>query len=199
MKIFTTILASIALPVAALAQAPAAPLSADPPTERVAQARALLDLVMPESRMKAMMDGMTKPMFQGMMQQMLQGKTVDEARKADKYFDERINRTTKVLQDFMTSEMTDILPDMKKAMVVAYARQFTGGQLTDLGTFFRTPSGQAYLDGAPKLMGDPALIDVYKRLANDMRERRADLVRQIKAATNDLPPPPKSVPAPSGK
>lgn len=199
MKLFVILASAIALPAVVVAQTSAAP--ADPPPARVAQAKALLEYVMPESRMKQMMDAMGRPMFQGMMQQLLQGKSVDEARKTDKYFDERLKRTTKVLQEFMGSEMTDILPEMKRAMANAYARQFSENELSDLSGFFHTPSGQAYLDRSPKLMSDPAMISVFRKLATDMRERSADLGRQINAATADLPPPSKadSAPPPAAK
>jgi hypothetical protein len=88
-------------------------------------------------------------------------------------------------QAFQTKQLTDNLPGMLDAMARAYARRFTLSQLTDIATFFGTPSGQVYLAQAPTIMSDPDVAAwmgaLMKNSMQQMPERMAELMADLKA------------------
>src|SRR5690606_39986387 len=51
--------------------------------------------------------------------------------------------------------LADMEPPMRTGMAKAYARKFSGAQLTDLNTFLATPTGQLYAGEWMALQADP--------------------------------------------
>ena len=142
-------------PAAVAQTAPAAAVATSIDPVQLAEARKLLDVIMPPSARAAMMATMVR----GMMGNLVNGlgenpqfKTaMTELPGAKEVFDEFVQRQT----ELATKDLTDNLPGMIEAMSRAYARRFTVGQMHEIGAFFATPTGRAYMNTATTVFSDP--------------------------------------------
>jgi hypothetical protein len=103
-------------------------------------------------------------------------------------------RVTAIFEKFMKRQQEDSIamlkanfPGMMDAMANAYARRFTSGQMSEMKTFFETPTGQVYIDQAATIMTDPDIAKwqqdlMAKGFANLPKEAEA-MMAEIKALT----------------
>lgn len=185
--------ASVAAP--ALAQAPAAAPAAamtlqtsiDP--QRLAAARVVVDLIWPLGTYARIMQRSTGAMMDIMADNAF-GLPLDEARKKDPYFDERLKLTMDTLMGEMAKIMSRFEPDIREGVAGAYAAKFNVEQLGELSRFFATPTGKAYANESMMLMTDPAIMKRMQAFLPEMLKDMPAIMEKVKAATAHLPPPP---------
>lgn len=176
-------LSMAATPGAAQMQ-PASPVSSNaaeaaysaPDPERVEAARELLDILMPQDQREAMMVAMIEPMIANLEAGMMQTPDL-EAALAD-------NPDVRALfMEFMAAQRARALesaaanlPSMVEAMSRAYARRFTRREMREIGEFFETEAGRAYLQQSNSIMADPD-IAAWQRgtMAQSMQNLQTDL------------------------
>jgi hypothetical protein len=77
---------------------------------------------------------------------------IDPAREA------REAATMDAIEKGIADVMVVIEPAMREAMAKAFAASFSDTELTDIGTFFATPSGAAFASKSYKLASDPTIF-----------------------------------------
>ncbi len=96
----------------------------------------------------------------------------------------------------MTAESTERLkaglPTMFDAMTKAYARRFTVAQMTEVTTFFATPTGQIYMDQGATIMSDPDVAEWQRKMAVDAMANVPAQAKAFQAEILALDPPVKS-------
>ncbi|WP_394652582.1 DUF2059 domain-containing protein [uncultured Sphingomonas sp.] len=171
-------------PPATVAQAEAEAEAPDP--ARLAAARALVDVLMPQATRDAMIVSMVQPIMANMQQMILSdttfGKMIGndaDLRATFERFLQRQNATT-------LETMRAGLPGMFEAMTRAYARRFTVQQMADAQAFFSTSSGQAYIRGSMTVMSDPDIQawqrSLMQKSMSEMPTRVAELMTELRAA-----------------
>lgn len=118
---------------------------------------------------------------------------LDEATKGkvadmfDPHRKEREDQITKVIKPLISEALADMEPPMRSGLAKAYARKFTGAQLTDLNTFLATPTGNIYASEWMALQADPevmlAVIKAVPPLITKFIDRAPELEKDFK----DLP------------
>src|SRR3546814_1565018 len=104
---------------------------------------------------------------------------LDEATKGqiadmfDPHRKEREEQITNVINPLISEALADMEPPMRDGLATAYARKFTGAQLTDLNSFLATPTGKLYADEWMALQADPEVtVAVIKEIGRaSCRER----------------------------
>lgn len=119
------------------------------------------------------------------------GSAMDDARKRDPHFDERMRITTRVMGEEMGRVMGALEPRVRTGLGRALARRFTAVQLADMAAFFATPSGGAFAHDYLALMADPEMISEMAAAAPEMIKAMPAVMAKVEAATKHLPPPPK--------
>lgn len=71
---------------------------------------------------------------------------------------ERGERTIGLMLPLMKEAFTEIEPALREGMTRAYARKFSAEQLTEMNTFFKTPTGSFYASESFILMADPEIM-----------------------------------------
>lgn len=203
--LFLTIFA-LGLATPALAQptkptpAETAPSQIDP--TRLSAAKPVIDKLWPLGTYRRMMDGTMSKMMGSMIDSAMGmkasdiGKGGDEligesAMKADPHFRERM----KISMDTMMSEMIPLMekiePKVRESLSVIYARKFTTPQLTEMATFFSTPTGGVYARESMLVYMDPEMIKAMQAFAPEMIQAMPAIIKKVEAATAHLPPAPK--------
>ena len=169
----------------ASAAAQTAPVAAVPDAARLAAAQALIEQIMPADRREAMVEQMVRPMIANAREAMANAPMfADMARDNPKlatamngFMDEESERSIATTKAAM--------PALFDAMARAYARRFTLDQMRDIGDFFKTPSGRAYVETAPTIMSDPDVMAAQRAMMTQtmsgMQERMAKLVETLGA------------------
>jgi hypothetical protein len=169
------------MPVAAQVAAPApVPVSAPDPS-RVVVARRLMDQIMPpatrDQMMRSMMGAMSQNMVGALRQNAQLRTSLEKLPGAQAVFDRFLQRQMEV----GTQDLVANLPTMLDAMAKAYARRFTLVQLKEMGVFFATPTGQAYLMQAPTIMSDPDVGVWMNQLMTRSMQRLPEQMAKLKA------------------
>lgn len=169
------------MPVAAQVAAPATvPVSAPDPS-RVVVARRLMDQIMPpatrDQMMRSMMGAMSQNMVGALRQNAQLTTSLEKLPGAQAVFDRFLQRQMEV----GTQDLVANLPTMLDAMAKAYARRFTLVQLKEMGVFFATPTGQAYLMQAPTIMSDPDVGVWMNQLMTRSMQRLPEQMAKLKA------------------
>ncbi|MDQ2762805.1 MAG: DUF2059 domain-containing protein [Pseudomonadota bacterium] len=169
------------MPVAAQVAAPApVPVSAPDPS-RVVVARRLMDQIMPpatrDQMMRSMMGAMSQNMVGALRQNAQLRTSLEKLPGAQAVFDRFLQRQMEI----GTQDLVANLPTMLDAMAKAYARRFTLVQLKEMGVFFATPTGQAYLMQAPTIMSDPDVGVWMNQLLTRSMQRLPEQMAKLKA------------------
>jgi hypothetical protein len=169
------------MPVAAQVAAPApVPVSAPDPS-RVVVARRLMDQIMPpatrDQMMRSMMGAMSQNMVGALRQNAQLTTSLEKLPGAQAVFDRFLQRQMEI----GTQDLVANLPTMLDAMAKAYARRFTLVQLKEMGVFFATPTGQAYLMQAPTIMSDPDVGVWMNQLMTRSMQRLPEQMAKLKA------------------
>ena len=179
--------AALLMATPAAAQTPAARGASTPDPARLAAAERLLTVLLPPARFKTMIDGMTAAMEQNLLQSFRGNPALGGM------FDDP--RVRPIFERYMTRLTTDSTATMRAAqpamMVVmtrAYARRFTVAQLGELDAFFRTPTGQAYMDQGTTIMSDPDVADWQQQMMRQQFDRLPQAIAALTAELQALPP-----------
>ncbi|RED17706.1 DUF2059 domain-containing protein [Parasphingopyxis lamellibrachiae] len=147
-----------------------------PEPERVEAARELLDILMPPDQREAMMIAMIEPMIANLEAGMMQAPEL-EAALSDNPDVRTLFMEFMVVQRARALESaTADLPSMIEAMSCAYARRFTRREMREIGEFFETEAGRAYLQQSNSIMADPD-IAAWQRgtMARSMQHLQTDI------------------------
>ena len=109
----------------------------------------------------------------------------------DPAYEERMDRTMRVMMSEMGSLMTRFEPAIRDGLAQAYAKRFTKDQLMELNAFFSTPTGKAYAADSLVIFMDPAVMDKMQAFVPEMMKEMPGLMGKMTEATADLPKPRK--------
>lgn len=169
MKRLALAAALVLAPVAATAQAPASTAVVD--SARLAAATRLLDALFPPVSRTQMMDAMMTPM----MANLRQGMTQNPSFAAEMAKNPKVKAAFEQFMDAQFRRSLDLvrtsLPGMFDAIARAYARRFDVAQMEEIERFFRTPTGQAYMQGAMTVMADPDVAAFQRKMMADAMSR----------------------------
>jgi hypothetical protein len=104
-------------------------------------------------------------------------------------------RINKMMDDMMNAMPFD---EMMQAMVPAYQKHFTKGDMDALIGFYSTPTGQKMLQELPAVMseGMEAMMPILRKNVDRMTERAqheiADMMKDSPKKTRDVAPPTKN-------
>ena len=178
-------------PVPVLAQGAPAPAPApEPEPARLAAAKDLLIVLMPESRREHIaaqavnsVNGLTLTSIMSSPFIQQGGGKDPEVQAAIKDFMARRQTATSAL-------VRSDLPAMVTVMERAYARRFTVAQMADIKAFFLTPTGQVYAEQSQTVMTDPDVVawqqGLVKRAMADAQRDVPGLVAKFKAAEEHM-------------
>ncbi len=206
---------AIAAPAAAQADAvKTAPAPLDPARLKLAE-QTVIKLIPPGTYSKIMKD-MMDSMAGGIVEQMMgmdaammagmageeagseaaeaaKGKTMgDLVGEKDPAFKERMDITMKVMFSEMGILMSDMEPVVREALSKIYARKYTARELTDMNTFFATPSGASFAGNFMATFTDKEMMEASFGMMPKMMEAMPEIIKKVEAATAHLPPLPKS-------
>ena len=122
---------------------------------------------------KKMLDAMVKPMHQ-----MTHDAYVKDKDKLPADFEEHMN---KIMDDMMKDMPFD---EMRAAMVPAYQKHFTKGEMDSLTAFYSSPTGQKILQEMPAIMSEAmgSMIPLMRQHIDAMQQRiqqeSADLAKK---------------------
>lgn len=183
-------------------------LPAVPPAQ-LALAQQTTTALVPTGSLAKMLDNMYGKLFQGLMGEMggmsdmmLSIKTgVDSEQIAaldaksktaiadllDPYRQQREDQVMKVIKPLITEVLGDIEGPMRNGMAYAYARKFSAAQLTDLNSFFATPTGKAYTSEWMALQADPEVMLAMVKAVPPLIGKYMDRAPEIEKDMKDLP------------
>ena len=194
---------------AAIATPATTPAPVDP--ARLAIAQKTVGKLIPPGTYTRIMKDMMDTMANGLVQQMMgldasafataagvkdgaedvKGKTIGELAAAkDPNFKERMDITFKVMFAEMGGLMTEMEPVVRDAMARIYARKYSVKELTDMNTFFGTPSGAAFANNFMATFTDKEMMDASFGMMPKLLEAMPGIMKKVEAATAHLPPIP---------
>ena len=112
------------------------------------------------------------------------GKVADMFDPHRKERDEQINR---VIKPLISEVLADMEPPMREGLAKAYARKFTGAQLTDLNTFLATPTGNLYASEWMALQADPEVMVAVIKAVPPLVTKFIDRAPEIEKDLKELP------------
>jgi len=148
----------------------AADSSADAPASKQDVER-YLQAIHSHEMMKQVVEAMSKPMHQMAHDQFLKDKD-----KLPADFEARMNK----MMDDMMKEMP--MDEMMEAMVPAYQKHFTKGDMDALIAFYSAPTGQKVLRELPAIMAEAmeAMRPIMSKTMDHMTERMQQEIAQMK-------------------
>lgn len=118
---------------------------------------------------------------------------LDEATKGkvadmfDPHRKEREDQITRVIKPLISEALADMEPPMRSGLAKAYARKFTGAQLTDLNGFLATPTGQIYAGEWMALQADPEVMLAVIKAVPPLITKFIDRAPEIEKDFKELP------------
>lgn len=130
----------------------------------------LLQTMRSHDMIQRTMEAMQKPMHQIYHQEFLNQKD-----KLPPDFEARMSK----LMDEMLKNMP--FDDMMQAMVPAYQKHFTHGDVTALNTFYSSPVGQKFLQETPVVTGEAmqAMVPIMSRYQAQWQQRIQNEIQQM--------------------
>jgi len=151
--------------------------------------------------MDGMMDGFMKmpvadlARIGGVPAERLAGMDAASLEEVSSIVDPNYRERTKRGMDAMMAGMTDLMdgfePRVREALIRAYARKFSPGELAELGAFFATPAGGKYAAHSMSIFMDPEILGEMQALMPEMMKQMPELAQRAQQATASLPPPRK--------
>ena len=114
----------------------------------------------------------------------------DQIAAKDPYFDQRVAAIRAAVFDEFGKVSAIIDPRVRDGMSRAMARRFDGRQLTDINSFFATPSGHAFAGQYMQLWLDPDMLHAMMGTMPEMMKVMPDMMQKVKAANDRFPAPP---------
>ena len=113
----------------------------------------------------------------------------DQAAAKDPYFDQRMGAVRQVLNEEVGKISTIIDPRMREGLARSMARRFDAQQLTEINSFFATPSGRALASQYMQLWLDPDAMRSFFGTLPEMMKLMPEMMQKIKAANDKYPKP----------
>ena len=119
--------------------------------------------------------------------------TLDEATKGqvadmfDPHRQEREDQITRTIKPLISEALADMEPPMRDGLAKAYARKFTGAQLTDLNSFLATPTGNLYAAEWMALQADPEVMVAVVKAVPPLVTKFIDRAPEIEKDFKELP------------
>jgi len=141
-----------------------------------------LDVMRSRQMMTKMLDAMVTPMHQLVHEQYLKDKD-----KLPRDFEQRVN---KLMDDYLKDLPLD---EMLQAMVPAYQKHLTKGDIQALVTFYSTPTGQKLIDELPAMTAEamqammPLLRKHMDALGERVQQEMAQILKDSKGAADQKP------------
>lgn len=175
-------LAAAMAPGAAQAQTAPAGAAAPAPVDpaRLAEARKVIDAVMPPATRDQMFESMMGALMKNTMQGIMQNPDFQAAIESKPGAREVFNRFVEREQALGLADLRANLPGMIDAMAHAYARRFTVEQLREIAAFFDTPTGRAYTAQIGQIMADPDVAAWQQSLMARTMARAPEEVAQLR-------------------
>lgn len=185
------------------------PPQPDPDQARLALARSSAQALWPEGAYAKMMSTFMGSLFDRVMQMKksdlaaLDTKATkmspagstdatihDQATAKDPYFDQRMGAIREVLNEEVGKVSTILDPRMREGLARSMARRFDARQLTEINSFFATPSGHALASQYMQLWLDPDAMRSLFGTLPEMMKLMPETMQKIKAANDKFPKPP---------
>jgi len=147
-----------------------------PPEDEMAEARAIVEVVLPPETAEQMMLQTMSTVIDQMSGNMMNDPVFEEP-GIRAIMDEFIAD----LPEVMRPMVADYIPVLKNATAIAYTRQFTLEELKDIRAFASTSSGAKYFATSPSLLSDPAVEKANKgffEATSSIQAEQAQLVAQ---------------------
>jgi hypothetical protein len=137
-----------------------------------------LEVMHSREMMTKMMDAMSKPMHQMMHEQYLKDKD-----KLPADFEERMK---KVMDDYMKNLPIEA---MLQAMIPAYQKHLTKGDIDGLVAFYSSPTGQKVIQELPAITAEAmqSMMPLMRKQMDVMTERVQEQVAQMKKQSGVKP------------
>jgi hypothetical protein len=183
----------------------------EPDLARLEASRRVAERVMPKGYVTKILSGTMDQLMTGMVDQMMDvplrdlvakfGLEPEEVKKLgpgttrelmeilDPAFSQRTELSTKAMFKVMGSIMTEMEPEMREGMAVAYANRFSVAELADLDRFFGSPVGAKYAEQSLTIMTDPDFQKRMQAMMPKILEAMPIIVKETTAATAGLPKP----------
>lgn len=184
------------------------PPQPDPDPARLALARVSVQPMWPDGAYGNMMKGFLGGMFDRVMQMNTSDLAAlgnpkaaganaakadlsihDQAAAKDPHFDERMAAMRAILDQEMVKISAVVDPRMRDGLARAMARRFDAQQLTDINTFFATPSGHAMASQYMQLWLDPDTIRSMMGSLPEMMKLMPEMTQKFKAVEAKYPKP----------
>jgi hypothetical protein len=138
-----------------------------------------LEVMHSREMMTKMMDAMSKPMHQMMHEQYLKDKD-----KLPADFEARMN---KIMDDYMKNLPIE---EMLQAMIPAYQKHLTKGDIDGLVAFYSSATGQKLIQELPAITAEAmqSMVPLMRKQIDVMSERMQEQVAQMKKESVVKPP-----------
>jgi hypothetical protein len=160
----------------AVSQGP--PAAAASGSERMADARGMVDAVYPAGSYAATIRAAMRDMADKQAGN-------EEVRKLDPHSAERMRITYKIIDEEAAKLGREQELAVREAMIQAAMAKFSDAELRDIRAFLETPSGRAYVSKAPQVS---AVLETPEQQAR-MMVAIESMATKIEAATAHLPQP----------
>jgi Uncharacterized protein conserved in bacteria (DUF2059) len=155
---------------------------------RLNAAARLLDTMMPPARREMMVDGLVAVSNANIAKGMSANPAFTKAFSDDP-------RVGPIFQKFMTTQQGEMrsllranLPEMITAMQKAYARRFTTEQMSEMQSFFASPTGQLYMEKGATVMADPDVSAWQQKMIGLQMAKMPGATRALASEIMALPP-----------
>ena len=105
----------------------------------------------------------------------------------DPHRKEREAQVIKVVRPLISEALADIEAPMRAGLAKAYARKFSADQLTELNSFFATPTGQSFAGESLALQADPEVLLAVVKAIPPMVTKFLDRAPAIEGQFKELP------------
>ena len=105
----------------------------------------------------------------------------------DPHRKEREDQITRVIKPLISEALADMEPPMRSGLAQAYARKFTGAQLTDLNGFLASPTGRIYASEWMALQADPEVMLAVIKAVPPLITKFIDRAPEIEKDFKELP------------
>jgi uncharacterized protein len=173
MKTLGIVVLALALSAPCLAQT----ADTDPATQD--QVELLLRTMHSHDMMQRMMEAMLKPMHQTLHDQFKK-----DGRQLPANFESRF---TKMMDDLIKNMPMD---EISQAMVPAYQKHFTNGDINNLIAFYSSPTGQKVLEEMPEVTSDgmQAMMPIMRKYISEWQQRMQNEVKDMEKTAPKVEP-----------
>lgn len=105
----------------------------------------------------------------------------------DPISDKRMALAKQIMTSELGKAMGQLEPQVRQAIILAYARRFTPDQLADIANFFSTPTGSVYASESIPLILGPEVMDPMMSLMPKVGEQIPAMMQEVETATAKLP------------